>query len=104
MKTFEDGTPVRLVLPWAPPVRYQEPRDWASVLSNDVDTWQVREILGHFDRYKITDTEIHFFMHTKRRKSEIAKMMRDDAGWPRFAKTHPDLKIEWAEDVLGESK
>lgn len=104
MKTFEDGAPVRLVLPWMPPVQYKEPRDWASVLSDDVDTWEVREVLGHFDRYQITSDEIHFFMHTKRRKAEVKKMMRQDDGWRRFAKAHPDLRVEWAEDASGDTQ
>lgn len=101
MITFEDGAPVRLVLPWAPPVRYKDERDWISVLANDVDTWQVREVLGHFNRYKVVGQEIHFFMHTTRRRSDLKKFMRHHDGWRRFSETHPEYRIEWAEDVLG---
>ena len=104
MKTFEDDAPVRLVLPWEPPVRYENPRDWISVLANDVDTGQVREILGAYNRYRVVGSEIHFFMHTTKRKSELKKLMRHDKGWGAFAEAHPELRIEWAEDVLGEIK
>lgn len=104
MKTFEDGAPVRLVLPWAPPVHYENEDDWISVLANDVDTVEVREMLGHFDRYKVAGNEIHFFMHTTKRRSELKKLMRHDKGWRRFAEAYPDLRIDWAEDTSGDTQ
>jgi hypothetical protein len=100
MKAFEGGAPVRLVLPWMPPVTYEDTTLWESVLANDVDTPEVRNVLGHFDQCEIVGDEIHFFMFTTRRRSDLKKLMRLDKDWRRFVKDYPDLRIEWAEDVL----
>ena len=99
MKAFKDGAPVRLVLPWEPPVHYENEADWESVLANDIDTPGIRNVLGHFDRYEVKDREIHFYMHTTRRRLELKKLMRDDKHWKRFVQRYPELKVEWAEDV-----
>lgn len=100
MKEFKGGTPLRLVLHWEPPVTYEDPSDWENVLANRVDTPEVREVLGHFDEWEIRGSEIYFYMHTTKRRSELKKMMRHNKGWLAFVRENPNARWEWAEEVL----
>ena len=90
---------MRLVLPWDPPVTYRDLQMWESALANDVDTPQVREVLGAFDYREVVGREIHFFMHTKKRRLEVKRLMQHDRGWRRFVERYPEARVEWAEDV-----
>ena len=103
MKSFADGAPLRLVLRWEPQVTYSDLQMWESVLANDVDTPEVREVLGHFNRYEIAGDEIAFFMHTSKRRIEVSRLMRTDKDWKRFKHKYPEARVEWAEDVESKS-
>jgi hypothetical protein len=104
MRVFKDNAPLRLVLPWEPPVRYEDPMRWAATLADNLDYAALRDVIGHFNLYEIKGTEIHFYMHPAKRPLELKKLMRNDKTWRRFMETYPDAKIEWAEDVLGDKR
>lgn len=101
MKAFDDGAPVRLTLPWEPPVGYTDLTMWESMLANDVDTPEVRNVLGAFNRYQIAEDRISFFMHPDKRRLAIKRLMKTDKGWNRFQRKYPELRVEWAEDLEG---
>lgn len=100
MKSFKDGAPLRLALPWEPPVQYEDPRMWAVTLADNLDCAGVRDLIGHFDQYEITGNEIHFFMHPTRRRAEIDRLVRRrDKSWLNVLEVHPEAKLCWAEDL-----
>lgn len=98
MKTFARGAPARLVLPWEPPVRYDDPNRWAAALADNLDCEFVRDLVGHFDFYERGPQTISFYVHPRKRRTDIQRSMRRDKAWRTFFMSYPGAKLEWAED------
>jgi len=100
MKTFPGGAPLRLSLPWEPPVHYEQPRLWASDIATMIDDAKLYEYFWN-DRYEWIEDRVVFYLQTKKRKNELTKALRNDANWKALVRRFPEARLEWADDVVG---
>lgn len=103
MKAFADGALLRLSLPWTPPVSYDNPRDWACLLAQDVDHAGLHDYFSP-GRYELAGDRILFYLHTDRRRNALSKQLRHDKNWLALLRHFPDAKLGWAEDILENRK
>jgi hypothetical protein len=100
MRVFPGGAPLRLSLPWEPPVHYEQPREWAFVIATTLDDAKLYEYFWN-DRYEWIGDRVVFYLQTTMRKNELKKALRNDGNWKRFLQRFPEAQLEWAEDILG---
>jgi hypothetical protein len=99
MKTFPGGAPLRLSLPWEPPVHYEYPNEWAFTIATTIDDAKLYDYFWN-DRYERVGDRIYFYLRTEKRKNQLKKELRNDSSWKAFLERFPEAKLEWAEDVL----
>jgi len=98
VKRFGEREPVRIVLPWMPPVTYENPLAWIGTLYNWIDDAHILDFYA--TRSEFIGDKIAIYVHSERRKNEATKLLRRDKNWAAFSRRFPEAKLEWADDVL----
>jgi|CXWL01.1.fsa_nt_gi hypothetical protein len=98
MKRFKDGAPLRLSLPWEPPVHFDE-QAWKHSLGDRLEDAGLYDLLGYFNCYDISGGQIHFYMHTPLRPVELKKQLRESRPWRAFLMANPEATLAWAGEV-----
>jgi hypothetical protein len=99
VKEFAPGQPVRLVLPWMPPVSYENPLEWVGTLRNSIDDSHVLDSHA-VGKHEFQGDEIAIYLSSDMRKNEFMKRSRQDKSWDKFLRRFPEARLEWADDVL----
>ena len=98
---LQDGAQLRLSLDWMPPVTCADPMiDWTHQMGNRVDDAKLYHLFS-WNRCEVRDGRIYFYMHATERVPKLKRMLKTDAAWKAFRRAHPDVKLEFAEEIDG---
>jgi hypothetical protein len=101
MTAFKDDAPLRLSLPWTPPVNV-DASAWGATLGDRVEDADLYRLLGHFNHYDVTHDQIHFYMKPTMKKAALKKALRHDQKWAAFKRDNPEVRLTWADDLQGQ--
>ena len=86
MNAFEDNAPLRLSLPWLPPIGVDKDQ-WQSSVADRVEEADLFHLIGGFNCFGVEADQIHFYMHPPLRRAEFKKAIRNDRRWLAFQRS-----------------